>query len=200
MKHQIAIGRRHVRQRETDPEPFRELGARPGNIDQDHVGARQLAAQESDERADDPRPDNRNAIRRSRRCVPNGVEGGLHVGGERRAPRRHAARHRDCCPGRDGENALMRMQREHDAVAKLAGAGFDPADDGITVFDREWERAAHERRAHALELAFGHFSGEHQALGAAAERAVERPHPYVMRPRLDGGLLANFAAARADVP
>src|SRR4029077_16169151 len=100
----------------------------------------------------------------------------------------------------DAENALMRMEREHDAVAKLVGAGFDAADDGVTVFDRERERAAHVRRARALELALRHFSGEHQALGAAAERAVERPHPHVVRPRLDRGLVANFAAARADVP
>ncbi len=71
----------------------------------------------------------------------------------------------------------MRMEREHDAVRELGGAGLDPPDGGVAVLHRERKCAAHERRAHALELARRHPAGKHQPLGAAADRAKERAHP-----------------------
>src|SRR5213080_2926908 len=92
------------------------------------------------------------------------------------------------------------MEREHQAVDEFGRAGFDPADDRIAVFHREGEHTRHQRRAHALVFARWHAAGEHQALGAAAQRSIERAHPQFARAGRRDRLRANFATARADVP
>src|SRR5262249_30295017 len=125
---------------------------------------------------------------------------GFHVRREHRAPRRHPLGQWHRGFGRNGENALMRIEREHELIVELARARFDAADDRIAVFDRKRKCAGHERRAHALEFAAGRFSGEHQALGAAAERAVEGAHAHFVRSGLRDGLLANLGTAGADIP
>ena len=80
--------------------------------------------------------------------------------------------------GRHREQALMRMEREHHAV-RATRPLLDPADRRIAVFDRERKRAAHEGRPHALKFARRHAALADQPLGAAADRAVERPHPHL---------------------
>ena len=65
----------------------------------------------------------------------------------------------------------MRMERKDRAAEQGCRAGFDPADRGVAIFDRKREAAGHEGRAHALEFALGHAPGQHQRLGAAADRA-----------------------------
>ena len=76
--------------------------------------------------------------------------------------------------------ALMRMQREHQS-GRARRPLLDPPDRRIAVFDRERKRAAHERRAHALEFARRHPAGEDEPLGAAADRAEERAHAHLAR-------------------
>ena len=73
------------------PKRARELGARRIDVDQRHLGVGEsCAAQVADQRADHAGADDRDAVAGAGRGVPDGVERGLHVGGEHRARRRHA--------------------------------------------------------------------------------------------------------------
>src|SRR5262249_13765913 len=71
MEPDIATGRCRVRLCKPGPEPFRNLGARTVDVDQGHAGAGELAAKMTDQRTDDARPHDRDAIGGSRRRVPD---------------------------------------------------------------------------------------------------------------------------------
>ena len=60
-------------------------------------------------------------------AVPQRIERGLHIGGQHRARRRHPIRDRHDAIGRHREDALVRMQREHDPAAQLREAPPRPA-------------------------------------------------------------------------
>src|SRR4051794_41981268 len=94
----------------------------------------------------------------------------------------------------------MRMQRKHHPANQVGGALLDPAHDRIAVLHREWERAAHERRAHPFVLARRNAPGENQPLRAAADRAEEGPHAHLPRTWAARRLVANFGAARRGIP
>jgi hypothetical protein len=70
------------------------------------------------------------------------------------------------------KQALVGMEHKDETSAKLRRSRLDPADDGITVFDRKRKSAPHERSAHADELALRHTAGKHQRLGTAAKRPI----------------------------
>ena len=99
-----------------------------------------------------------------------------------------------------GEQALVRMQREHDALAQLLRPGFDPSDSRIAVFHRKRECARHERRPHALVFARGHEAVANQPLGAAAERAEQRAHAHLAGRRRRDRLFAQLGPAGRDIP
>ena len=60
--------------------------------------------------------------------------------------------------------------------------------------------ARHERRAHAVELALRHAPGKHQRLGAAADRAEQRPHPHFVRGRRRERFLADIGLSGRAIP
>jgi len=79
------------------------------------------------------------------------------------------------------EEILVRVERELPCVR--AGFRSRPRSGRpcVAVFHRKRKVAGHERRAHAFELTLGHAPGKHERLGAAADRAVKRPHAYFAR-------------------
>ena len=185
---------------EAQAERARELRARRIDVDQRHLGARDARAQKADQRADHARADHGDAAGRPGRRVPGRVERGLHVGGQHRARQRHVGRHRHGGLGRHVEQRLMRMQREHGAAEQRLRPGLDPADGGVAVLHRKRKVAAHERRAHALVLADRHAAGRDQRLGAAADRAMQRPHPHRAGGERAERLVADFRPPRPDIP
>ena len=68
----------------------------------------------------------------------------------------------------------MGVKDEHISANQLRRTGLSKSDDRVAVFDREWEIAAHVRRAHALELGGRHTADENQGFGSAAERTPQR--------------------------
>ena len=98
------------------------------------------------------------------------------------------------------KTALVRVEREYDPVLQRGRPGLDPSDRRIAVFHRKRERAAHERRPHALEFARRHPAVAHEALGAAADRAEERPHAHLAGRGLSDRLLAQLGPAGGDIP
>ena len=94
----------------------------------------------------------------------------------------------------------MGMERKDYTVAPFCWSLLDPADRCVAIFDGEREYAAHEGWAHALKLACRNTTSKHQPLGAAADGTVKRPDPNLAGPRLGKLFLADFSAARADIP
>ena len=141
------------------------------DVDQLDLGARQPRRERGDEAADDAGADHRDAVSRTRRCVPNSVDRRFHVGGERRAAVRDSFGDvDDGIPGHD-EPVLMGMQTEHPAAEHFLRTVLDNSDRRIAVFDRRRELALLERTAHPLPFALRDLATENEALGAPADRA-----------------------------
>ncbi len=94
----------------------------------------------------------------------------------------------------------MRMQGKDQAALQFGRALFDPADRCVAIFDRKWEAACHEGRAHAFELAQRHAAGQHQPFGAAADGAMQRADANLARARGGQRLATDFNPAGADIP
>ncbi len=200
MEHEIAIGRRCVGRCKAGAERARHFRATGCDVDHRHLRARDPRTEISNQKPDETAADHGDAIRRSGCAVPDGIERGLHVGGEHRARRRQVVRDGRHGVGRQRETALVRMQAEHDAVAQRRRPRLHLPDRGVAVLDRERERAAHHRRAHPVVFALGHPPGMDQTLGAAADRAVERAHHDLAGLWRGDGLGTQLRAAGRDVP
>jgi membrane glycosyltransferase len=94
----------------------------------------------------------------------------------------------------------VRVEREYRASEQGFGPALDPADRGVAVFHRKRKVAGHERRAHAFELALRHASGKHERLGAAADRAVKRPHAHFAGFGRRQRFLADLGLSRPAIP
>ena len=87
-------------------ERARQRGTRRRDIDHRHLGAGHPRAQPRDQQPDHAAADDRDAVRRSGRAVPDRIERGLHIGGEHGALRRHAVRHRTAAAVAGTTNSL----------------------------------------------------------------------------------------------
>src|SRR5262245_64948447 len=79
VKDDVAIAFCGIGRRKTDAEPLCQLGTKAVRVDERHVGARKVAAEERDQRTDRAGPHDRNPASRARRRVPYGVERRFHV-------------------------------------------------------------------------------------------------------------------------
>ncbi len=200
MDHDVAFVRRRRRQCEIDTERRRDLGALRPHIDQRDLGARQLGGEIGAERADHAGADHRDAVGRAGRRIPDGIERGFHVGGEHAARSRNVRRQYRDPVRRHGESGLVGMKHEGLAAAQVARAVNDVADDRVAVLHRERELADHERGAHAAMFAWGHASGENEALGAAADPAVERANLHLAGTGRTDRLGPDLRLVRTHVP
>jgi hypothetical protein len=185
---------------ELHAKPARQFRARGIDIDKRHLRARHLSAQIGNQRTHHASADNSDSASRPWRSIPDRVERGLHIGGKHRALGRHAIGQRHDGARRDIKNALMRMEGKYRATEKVRRPGLDRANNGVAVFYRKREAAAHERGAHALEFAFGHTSAQNERLGATADRTEKGAHAYLFRSRRNNLFLTNFGAPRSDIP
>src|SRR5215831_12188816 len=87
------------------------------------------------------------------------------------------------------ENRLVGMQRKNDAALQVRRPRFDAAHRCVAVLDGKWKATAHEWRAHPLKFARRHASGQHEALRAAANAAMQCADLNLARPRLGERLL-----------
>src|ERR1700722_6444490 len=127
MDDEVAVAWRRLGRREADAEGGRKARPLGSDVDERHLGARQAAGEPCHQRADHAAAHPRDPVGRPGRCVPYGGEGGLHVGGEHRALRRHVVRNRDDRRGWQREACLMRMQHKDDAVLQVRRPLLDPA-------------------------------------------------------------------------
>ena len=139
-----------------------------------------------------PAPTTATALDRAGAGIPHGVERGLHVGGEHRARRRHASRHGNGSVGRQRRTRSGADAARRPCGRQAGGPSSTHADRGVAVFHREREGAAHERRAHALDIRWRDAARGDQRLGAAADRAVERAHPHRARRQRPQALRPGF--------
>src|SRR4051812_9026242 len=152
-------------------------GSRRIDVDHRHVGPGQACRQIADQKANHPRPNDDNPITGSRARIPQRVQGRLHVGGERGPAARHIYGDRNEAIGGCDEAVLMRVERENSAPLQVVGTLLDYPDSAVAVFDRKREIATLHRGAHALVLEHRDAALEHQAFGATAQSAPERPNP-----------------------
>ena len=200
----VAFGTRCRGQAVGETERGRESRAPRVDVDQLDLGAGNLRAQPRDQAADHAGADHRDAVAHAGRAVPARVDGGFHVGGEHRARGRQAGRQRDDGAGGDDVARLVRVQAEHRATLQRsrfrANAVLDHADADVAVFHRPGEVALLEGRAHALVFALGHLAAKDQALGAAADAAVEAAHEHLARGGRAQRGRAQFAVAGTHGP
>ena len=152
------------------------------------------------EAADHAGPEDRDTVARQHSCIPDDIEGGLHVGGQHRAFRRQAVGQHDQFGSGGGEEILMRMKAEDELSRKRAVSVLDPADRRIAVLDGEGELAAHVGPAHALEFARRHAAVEDEVFRAPADAAEERAHKHLALGRFGKRLRPQFACARGTEP
>ena len=79
MDHEIAIAPRFWRLCETNTERGRQFRAIRIDVDKGNVGPRQPAAEIRNERTDDARPDDRDAVGWARRGIPHTIKRGFQV-------------------------------------------------------------------------------------------------------------------------
>ena len=200
VKHDIALARGFLRERKPNAKVVGEAFSVCDDINEGHLCARQRGAQPRHQGANDPGADDRDPVGGTRGRVPHSVERRLHVGGEHGAPRRHSRWQRMDGLPRHQEGALVGMQRKCQSTLKIWRPTFDPADDGVTIFHRKGKLAAHEGRAHGRELGLGNSASRHQSFRSAANGAVQRADPNLVRSRRSNAFGADLDAARPDVP
>ena len=138
------------------------------HVDDGDVGARQPRTHRRDHQSDDAGPNDDDPIAGGRARIPDGVQRGLHVGGQRRPlgwnPVRHRRQHLDGCD----ERVLVRVETKHHTPGQFVRPFLDDTRRAIAVFDRERERATLERRAHAIVFGRRHGAIQDKTFGAAA--------------------------------
>ena len=72
---------------------------------------------------------------------------------------------------RDHESTLVGVEHKGDFI--LAGAMFNSPDRRVTLFNWKRKRTGHEGRPHAFEFIGRDAAGKNEALGAAADRAMQ---------------------------
>src|SRR6516165_8109109 len=140
------------------------------------------------------------AMRRAGRAVPHRIERGLHIGREYGAPRRHTLGNGNHRLRRQGEQALVGMQAENDALAQFGGPSLDPPDGRVAVFHREGKCPPHQRRAHTFVLAHRHAAGMNEPLRAATDGAEQRAHLHLAGLGRANRLFVQLGTAGADIP
>ena len=185
---------------ETCAERRGKLGTGGIEIDECHFGTGQPDGEGGDQKADEARSDHHDAVARSGPGIPQTIEGGFHIGGERGAARRQMLRQESEPPDRRDEKILMRMEGENRPAEKRLGARLDTADGAVAVFDRERESSALKRCAHRIEFGGRHPSLENQPLGAAADPRPQRPDQSLLGFRFGQFGDLELGASRLDIP
>ena len=174
--------------------------ARGVDVDNRNVGAGKARAKRRDQQADDAGADHDDLVARPRARIPQRVERGLHIGGERRAPGRNVFRDGPQHIERSDEAALMRMEAENRPAQPLRWTGFDAADRAIAIFDGEREFALLKRRAHGFCLAGGNAPLEDEPLRAATDPAPQHGDARFARAGLANAGGAQRGLARSLDP
>ena len=102
--------------------------------------------------------------------------------------------------GRNTQTGLLRLALKTPAAGQRGRPRLHQANDGIAVFDRERERAAHEWRAHTVEFAVRYPAGKDERLGASAQRPVQGANPHRALRVSAQRVLADLRAPRPYIP
>ena len=127
MEHHIRVVRDIGGQREPHAEAFSQRAALVGDVDQRHLGAGQPGTQVTDQQPDDAAADHHDMVGRRGAGVPQRVEGGFHVGGERRPAHRQPVGERRRHRGRRDKAVLVWVQHEHRPAHEVGATAFDDA-------------------------------------------------------------------------
>jgi membrane glycosyltransferase len=200
MDYQVTITFRSFRFRKANTKLLCQFRAALVDVDEHDFGAGKTAAQKRDQRADRAGTNDCNAIRGASRRIPDGIESGLHIGGQHRTLQQHGLGQRHDSALRNIEKVLMRVERENNTTKLFFRSIFDPADRRVSILYRKRKMTAHEGRPHPFELALRHSPREHQSLCPAAQRAEKRPHAHLAGPWRGQSFLADFHPSRRDVP
>ena len=200
MDYQVTVALRSFGFRKANTKLLCQFRAALVDVDEHCFGAGKTAAQKRDQRADRAGTNDCNAIRGASRRIPDGIESGLHIGGQHRTLRQHGLGQRHDSALRNIEKVLMRVERENNATKLFFRSIFDPADRRVPILYRKRKTTAHEGRAHPFELAVRHSPREHQSLSPAAQRAEKRPHAHLAGSWRCQSFLADFRLSRRDVP
>jgi hypothetical protein len=172
-------------------ETQRELAPERDRIDGDDERRAGAAQQLRDEKADDARAEDDDAIAETRMRVEHDIRRGLDVREERRALCVDAVREPDREALVDDVLGLMRMMREDERAGRrrhLSACVHDAAHARVPVLDREVERAAQGRQ---VERQFRrHFAAIDEHLRAVADRARDRAHADLSWPERRERLVA----------
>jgi hypothetical protein len=150
-----------------------DFRARDLEVDNRDLSAGKSRAKRRDEQTDDAGADHDDFVARPRARVPQRVERGLHISGERRAPGRNVFRDGPRHVERNDEAALMRKEAENRPSQPRRRPGLDPADRAIAIFDGEREFAFLKGRAHGFCLPSGNAPLEDEPLRAATDPAPQ---------------------------
>ena len=177
------------RGREAGAEALRNGPAAGVKVHHRNIRPRQARREVSHQKAHQPRAHHHDPVPRPGAGIPEGVEGGLHIGGQHGPARRQGVgQGRQHGNGR-GEARLVGMQAEDAAAHQLRRfrRRLHQTHGAIAIFDRKGERPLLQGRAHALVLGGGNPPGEDQPLRAPAEARPEHPHQRLPGSRLGLG-------------
>ena len=194
----IAAGLRGLRERASQAR--REAGAPRIGIDQLDPRAGQPGGQRSHQAAHHAGPHHGDPVAQARCRVPQAVDRGFHVGRKHRPGIGYVIGHFEHRGQWHDVAVLMRVQTEHAPPQPVVRARLDPPDRGVPVLQGPRKFALLERASHGRGLAGRHLPTEHQTLGAAADRAAQRPNPDLVGPGFGQACRADLAASGLDDP
>ena len=168
--------------REAGAECGRDLGPGAVDVDERDLDRGEPRQQASDAAPDHPSADDGDAVSQQRRCIPQGVDGGLDRAGEHGARGRHGVGHDGHRAGGHHVRRLVRVQAEDRAAPQLRRSLLDHTDVEVAVLHGPREVALLKRRAHRGVLARRHAAAEHQRLGAATHAGAQRPDDDIAVP------------------
>ena len=137
MDYQVTITLRSFGFRKANTKLLCQFRAALVDVDEHDFGAGKTAAQKRDQRADRAGTNDCNAIRGASRQIPDGIESGLHIGGQHRTLRQHGLGQRHDSALRNIEKVLMRVERENNTTKLFFRSIFDPADRRVPILYRK---------------------------------------------------------------